>query len=137
LTPSHAAPVTIAQQLYFSGGLWHAIYGDKGIPMFEYHSTDPMALSGVPAMAHPGLFLQSPAWAGAVLSFSRATLLFENAQAPTPLHDDVRAGLCKLRWFDLHHSRMSWPPGSVPVATRLSQDLDDLNKLATRAIYHW
>ena len=136
LMPSHAEPFSVSQQLYFSGGLWHAFYGRVSTPMFEYHTTDELAFTGVPAMQHPGLFEQSKNWAGAILSFPKGTAFFENPDAPMPVDDHIRAAICKLSWFDVQRSRMSWPPNSDTVADRLSRDRADLSELARVAIYH-
>jgi hypothetical protein len=137
LDGSYAQPIVVSQQLYFSSGLWHAVYGKKGIPIFEYHTTEPMGLSGVPTMGHDGLFIQHPIWSAAVIGFPRATVAFENPNPVVPLTDEIRKCLCLLPWFDFVASRMNWPPGSRILQDSIRLDEERLTNLSKIAVYHW
>ena len=94
---SHAKPVELHKDhfscggfCYSSGGLWHAIYGIKGAPIFEYNSDNPNLFKGVPIMAHEGLFSQSPSWAAVVLSLPQTTIIFENPNTKLSLNETLR-----------------------------------------------
>lgn len=135
ISSSHADPVVVHQQEFYSGGLWHAIYGITGTPLFEGHSVQQRVAEGVPRMVHPGLFEQSPRWAGVVLSMIRATIFFQNPNAPFVLPEKVVEALLGLPWFDFTRSRMDWPDGSL--TSRLDADRNRLFELEKRAKFRW
>jgi hypothetical protein len=135
ISGTHAEPVAVDRQLFYSGGLWHAIYGEIGTPFFEHHSTEECAIEQVPKMAHPGLLKQWPDWAGVVLSIARSTIFFENPDATNPLPDIVLEAMPRLPWFELSTSRMNWPDNSLE--SQLAADRTRLVELAKRARFYW
>ncbi len=135
ISGSHAEPVVVDRQEFYSGGLWHAMYGTTGTPLFEGHSVQQRAVEEVPRMAHPGLFEQSTAWAGVVLSMIRATIFFQNPSAPVVLPEKVVEALTGLPWFDFTRSRMDWPDDSL--TSRLDADRKRLSELEKRARFRW
>lgn len=135
ISGSHADPAVVHQGEFYSGGLWHAMYGTTGTPLFEGHSVQQRVAEGVPRMAHPGLFEQSPSWSGVVLSMIRATIFFQNPNAPFVLPEKVVEALPGLPWFDFTRSRMDWPDGSL--TSRLDADRNRLSELEKRARFRW
>jgi hypothetical protein len=133
---STALPVVISNGLFYSGGLWHAIYGNKGIPIFDGHSPVRVLKTGVPQMAHPGLFEQSPGWAAVILSYPRGHILFENPKAKTPLVNEQRESILRLPGFDFQTSRLSWPPSSKGLNQRIKDDIRSLSALSKVARFH-
>jgi hypothetical protein len=140
LNASYALPVVTINGSFFSGGLWHAFYGQKGTPIFEANTTEETAEKVSYFMRHDGLFKQSQKWDLAVLSFPSETVLFENPHPEHPLPSEEIEALIRLPWFNFDVSRFNWPPPSKLCKPSrldylLKMDLLLLESLQNKAIY--
>jgi hypothetical protein len=104
-----ARPLCCSRGRIYSGPLWLAYYGRKGMPVLEEHPIVPEPSEPIRRLPFDGRFRRKSIVAGVVLSFPQAAILFENPDAECPLpvpfvRDLLAASYCRA---DLSFSR--WP----------------------------
>jgi len=83
------------------------------------------------------MFRQHARWSGAVLSFKRDLILFENPYAEVALPTEFTELATRMFRFDYGRSWSEWPQGRVSLKSRVSEALDHVNSLAAVARYTW
>jgi hypothetical protein len=134
---SHALPVNFQNGEFTSGGLWHGFYGVQGTPTFEGQSVERRTLAVTYRQTYPGLFSQSGHWSGAVLSFQRATVIFEHPTPNIRLSRTIIEQLLALPSLQYENSWLNWPAGRTTLRSRVARTVRQLEWLMTRAKFTW
>ncbi len=138
LSARDAAPAWVGNDgSFFSSGLWHAFYGLKGTMLLEEQSVARRAVSVSYPMRFDGMFAQHRRWSGAVLSFRRDLLLFENPDPEVPLPPEFVELATSFFRFNYGDSWLDWPPGRASLTDRVSEARSHLAALAAVAKYTW
>lgn len=117
---------------YWSSGIWHGLYGEVGFPMLEANGTWPFSFV---TQRFPGLFLQSPNWSAAVLSFADGFVLCENPKPTFPLPPEVFEAFRAHSMFVPQYSWISELGGIVQ--DKIERAHVALNSLITEEQRRW
>ena len=114
-----------------SGFIWHAFYGWKGAPIFEFQSYTDKKVT----MGHDGRFNkrgQPSKYNGALICIEGSTVFFENPEASFPLNKNERIMLHGLPNFNISKSVASWYEGGANEL--LSHQRKTIKKIASMKI---
>lgn len=131
----NALPIRTRNGDFFSGAIWHAFYGWKGAPIFEYHSTETRNKVPPSPMRHIGRFRGQTRVDAVVLSFADHTIVLENPWSRKPIKPWLSKKLIALPRFSWQYSYINWPKSDLK--QRISLETDILESLSREAIYKW
>jgi hypothetical protein len=135
---AHARPVVSHNGDFYSGGIWHGFYGQRGTPLFESQSTEERAEAKIYLQSYPGLFTQHRRWSAAVLSFRDVTILFEHPSPECPMPRELTKKLLGLQKADYSEWWVNWPSMRAnKVLQRVDETVSELQALACEACYKW
>lgn len=127
-------PVVSSRGAFWSVGFWHAVYGGKGIPVFENQIVWPRPLERVPAMQHEGLFKNAVGkWSGVLWSMSDGSTFFEDPESEAATPPQWSEGAINLPGFSFERAWMSWPQDRPTLLARVRSALEMLKSLAEKA----
>jgi hypothetical protein len=74
----HCCPVITNKGEFTSGGIWHGIYGTKGLPTYERYDPRMPVPGAIYPQSYDSFFEKGYSWSGLFVSLRSHTLLFEN-----------------------------------------------------------
>ena len=105
----HILPIMTSQEMYYSGSLWYAFYGVKGLPIFEKYLIEPSPDKGFVMMRHEGRFSNTSNMDACIMCFPNDTIIFENPNSKNPLPEWFFEKIHRIRWLDIAYSWINWP----------------------------
>lgn len=128
-------PLRSWREDFYSGEIWYAFYGKKGLPIFEGDSLEPRAKKSSVVMRHEGRYKNETKIDACIVSFNKDTVILENPSAKNPLPEWFFNKMPCLRWFNVSHSWLRWPENKL--FDRVQTEILRIEKLDSKDMYSW
>jgi hypothetical protein len=132
---SSVFPLSTWNGEFFSGSIWYAFYGKKGLSIFESHALEERAIRSNVFMRHEGRFRMNSKVDAVLLSFPKSTFVLENPDAKNPLPEWFLKSMTMLRGFKFEKSWMNWPDKNLQ--KRINLEIERIETLKEAGMYSW
>lgn len=119
-----SCPIITSQERIYSNELWYALYGEKGMPIYENY--DPIYnFRQAPLMRHNGKFRsQTPSKIDAVIfCFPCATIIYQNPDSQKPLPEWFLKRMFLIRWFNFQGSKLNYPSNDLKKQLKTDENI--------------
>lgn len=123
---SSSCPIMTSQEMIYSNELWYALYGEKGMPIYENYN--PINnFRKAPTMQHSGRFHGETTSKidAVVFCLPNSTIIYQNPYSRKPLPKWFLKNMFLVRWFNFQGSKINYP----------SNDLDKQLEIDKNIIY--
>lgn len=126
-------PIETSQGMYYSGPMWYAFYGVKGLPIFENYLIEPSPDKGFVIMRHKGRFRDASKVDACILSLHQDTVIFENPNSNNPLPEWFYEKINRLKRFNFSYSWINWPEKRL--GERIDNEIQRIKVLHSKKQY--
>lgn len=119
-----SCPIMTSHEKIYSNELWYALYGEKGMPVYEHH--DPICnFRKTPVMQHDGRFhSESKSKIDAVVfCFPNSTIIYENPNSKKPLPHWFFKNMFSVRWFNFQGSKINYPSNNLEQQLKIDKNI--------------
>jgi len=123
-----------------SGYIWNSLYGQKGLPLFEFGSLERRAIKQGKGMQHYGRFAceNTPKKSIvdlAIISFPRYKIAFQNPNRESLSQNLIWRKILSISSLDVSKSWINWPDGNL--LKRIKIEIERIEALNRVGLYGW